>query len=185
LAGLAAAAGAAVVLLVWPTAGPVAAVLVLGAWFLDRSDGLLARRQQTATAWGAWLDANIDELTDVGLHVAVASVAARLTGSQWPWFLLIGFLAGKYLFLHGLHLEREQAGEAADSAAVGGGFDAPQGLLWRCYHLPGNADIRIHLLVVALLTGWLTVELALVAAYYNLRWTARYFLVARRLGGRS
>jgi hypothetical protein len=51
------------------------------------------------------------------------------------------------------------------------------------WHLPGNADVRLHLLIVALLGGWLTSELAVVAAYYNLRWIAGYLLVARRLGG--
>jgi hypothetical protein len=51
------------------------------------------------------------------------------------------------------------------------------------WHLPGNADIRLHLLILALLSGWLTVELAVVAVYYNLRWIASYLLVARRLGG--
>ena len=56
-------------------------------------------------------------------------------------------------------------------------------LLRTLYHLPGNADVRIHLLLVALCTGWLTAELALVALYYNLRWIVRYALVARRLGG--
>jgi hypothetical protein len=49
--------------------------------------------------------------------------------------------------------------------------------------LPGNADVRVHLLVLALATGYLGVELALVAVYYNLRWLVRYALVARRLGG--
>ena len=30
------------------------------------------------------------------------------------------------------------------------------------YHLPGNADVRIHLLAAALLTGWFLAELAFV-----------------------
>ena len=61
--------------------------------------------------------------------------------------------------------------------------DSPLAVLRRLYHLPGNADVRLHLLVAALLTGWLAAELILVAVYYNLRWMARYVLVARRLGG--
>ena len=43
----------------------------------------------------------------------------------------------------------------------------------------------LFLLVLALATGWITAELALVAAYYNLRWIARYALVARRWGASS
>ena len=179
IAGLLSAVGAAVVLCLWPAMHIWAAPLVLVAWFFDRADGLLARRQNTSSPWGAWFDANIDELIDVGLHVAVAAAAARLTGTQLPWFLLVAFLAGKYLFFHGL------AGEQA--AGTTGHTQEPSaertGLLRRFYHLPGNTDIRIHLLVVALLTGYLTVELAVVAVYYNVRWTVRYLLVARRLGG--
>ena len=56
------------------------------------------------------------------------------------------------------------------------------GWLRAAYHTPGNADVRVHLLAVAWLTGWLGAELAVVAVYYNLRWIARYVLVARRLG---
>jgi hypothetical protein len=48
------------------------------------------------------------------------------------------------------------------------------------YHLPANADVRAHLLIVAVAAGWLTTELALVAVYYNFRWVARYALLARR-----
>jgi len=175
-AGLLAAAGAAGVLCFWPAAGPWAALLVFLSWFFDRADGLLARRQQSESAWGAWLDANVDELVDVGLHVAVASAAARLAASQLPWFLLVAFVAGKHLFFHGLTMPES-------SCDPGDGQDKAGGV-WRwCYHLPGNADVRVHLLVAALLTGYLATELALVAAYYNVRWLVRYVLVARRLGG--
>ena len=66
-------------------------------------------------------------------------------------------------------------GHASDSRVVR--------LLRAAYHLPGNADVRVHLLAAALVTGWFSAELAVVAAYYNLRWIARYVLVARRLGG--
>ncbi|MBN1590334.1 MAG: CDP-alcohol phosphatidyltransferase family protein [Pirellulales bacterium] len=204
LAGLVAAATAATIMFVWPTAGPWAALAVLAAWFFDRADGQLARLQGTASAWGAWLDANVDELVDVGLHVAVAAAAARLTGGQWPWFLLVAFLAGKYLFFRGLAIPESSAtpnsveSRACGERGIGDSSVATQawpwhpsrdnpdessGLLRRCYHLPGNTDVRVHLLLVALVTGYLTTELALVAAYYNLRWIARYALVARRLGG--
>ena len=184
LAGLLAAGAAAGVLCVWPNASPLAALLVLGCWFFDRADGLLARRQGTTSAWGAWLDANVDELVDVGLHVAVAAAAAQLTGTALPWFLLVAMLAGKYLFFYGLQAEqretRKQPSDPCESAET---TLAPRGVLRRCYHLPGNTDVRVHLLVVALLTGYLTIELALVAGYYNFRWIVRYALVARRLGG--
>ena len=176
------------VLVGWPELAPVSAMLVLGAWFFDRADGALARRQATASAWGAWLDANVDELLDVGWHVAVAAAAASQTGSTIPWFLLVGFVGGKYLFIHGLATEHPMAEEpavASGEPARAAPASPLARLLQALYHLPGNADVRVHLLAAALLTGLLCAELWIVAVYYNLRWLARYALVARRLGGRG
>ena len=166
-----------------PSAGRAAAALVLAAWFMDRTDGLLARGQNTASPFGAWLDANVDELHDVAWHTATAFAAASLSQNDLPWFLLIGFLAGKYLFVNGLTEERALTA-ARDRESV---KDAGSGLIrWLrgAYHLPGNADIRLHLLLAALVSGLMTFELAVVAAYYNFRWIVRFGLVAHRLGGR-
>lgn len=179
--GLVAAAGATATLIWQPGAMPLAAALVLAYWFFDRADGLLARRQQTVSAWGAWLDANVDELVDVALHAAAAAVVAARVAAPWPWGLLVAFLAGKYLLMYGLateeHAARGDAVRGADKGCI------PDSWIRRAYHLPGNADVRVHLLVLALATGYLAVELAWVAVYYNLRWLVRYGLVARRLGG--
>ena len=180
--GLLAAVGAGAVLLWQPEAMPVAAALVLVYWFFDRADGQLARRQGTASAWGAWLDGNIDELVDLSLHVAVAVVLARQVAGAWPWWLLTALLVGKYLFMYGLEhnvtIDDRRAPPPRPVAAF-------HGVPRRVYHLPGNADVRVHLLALALALagGWLTAELALVAVYYNMRWMVRYVLVARRLGG--
>lgn len=182
LLGLLLAAMAAATLVRWPQMSPWAAALVLAAWCCDRTDGLLARRQATSSAWGAWFDGNIDELTDIGLHIAVAVA----TATELAWWLLVAFLAGKYLFIHGLASERELVVETGEPAASEDLSSPPprRGLLHVVYHLPGNADIRLHLLLAALLSGCLTAELACVAVYYNLRWILRYRLVARRLGGK-
>ncbi len=180
LCGLALALAAAGVLFAGPSATVGAGVLVLGAWFFDRAEGQLARHQGSASRFGAWLDANVDELVDIGLHTATAAAAAAWTSSAWPWGLLIAFLAGKYLFMHGL------ASEQCGADEIGPVPDCePRGWLRRAYHLPANADVRIHLLAAALLTGWLTAELAVIAVYYNARWLARYPLVAGRLKGAS
>lgn len=173
---------AAVLVLGLPQANLVAAAGVLAVWFCDRADGQLARLQRSASALGAWLDANVDELADVVLHAAVAFAAARETASGAPVWLLAAFLAGKYLMFYGIREEEQLASRAgveeADDRAP------PMDFLRRLYHAPGNADVRVHLLAAALLGGWLTAELALVAAYYNLRWVVRYGLVARRRAGR-
>jgi phosphatidylglycerophosphate synthase len=157
-------------------------MLILAAWILDRTDGTLARLQNTASPFGAWLDANVDEFHDVAWHTAMAYAAASLTGSQIPWFLLIGFLAGKYLFMNGLAEERALSSADRDETGV----PTETGVkhwIHKAYHFPGNADVRLHLLVAALLLGWPMVELAFVAAYYNFRWIVRIGLTARRLEG--
>ena len=180
--GLAAGLSAAGALLVGPVAWPLAALLVLLWWFLDRTDGQLARRQGTVTALGAWLDANVDELIDLTIHAALCGAIVRQTGWTAAWLLLIAFLGGKYLFMYGLALEEPllEANDARPSSD-----DSSSAIRWlrAAYHLPANADVRVHLLAASLLTGWLIAELAVVAVYYNLRWMARYVLVARRLGG--
>ncbi|MHB1038114.1 MAG: CDP-alcohol phosphatidyltransferase family protein [Pirellulales bacterium] len=181
--GLFAAIAAAAVLLSRAELAPLAGGLVLVAWFFDRADGQLARLRNAASPWGAWLDANVDELADVGLHVATAAAAAALTASTLPWALLVAFLAGKYLFMHGLMFEEQAAGSSAGVAYDHGNPSGAAGWVRSLYHLPGNADVRVHLLAGAILCGWMTSELALVAVYYNFRWVVRYLLVARRLDG--
>jgi phosphatidylglycerophosphate synthase len=176
LLGLAIALGAGIGLLAAPARHAWWALLVLAAWFCDRADGLLARRQRAQTARGAWLDANIDELIDLGLHAALAAAAARVHSSPLPYGLLIAFLAGKYLFMYGLQTDESHgAGDRAPS------WDRLSWGRW-LYHLPANADVRVHLLAAALLTGCFATELALLALYYNLRWLLRYPIVYRRLG---
>ncbi len=181
---LAACAAIGLMLQGWMWGAGAAAML---AWFFDRLDGQLARLQHRASAWGAWLDGNLDELVDVAWHIAAAAVLAARTPLDTtppditPWLLVIAFLGGKYLFAYGLSQERELtsqepsvAGDSADSTSK------PNRLAW-LYHLPANADVRLHLFVVALLTNLLWWELLGVACYYNARWLLRYGLVARRL----
>ncbi|MGE0608838.1 MAG: CDP-alcohol phosphatidyltransferase family protein [Pirellulales bacterium] len=188
LVGLMLAATAAAVI-VWHAAGSCwAAALILAAWLCDRIDGPLARRLGTASPRGAWLDANIDELVDLGLHVAIAAAAASRMQSSWPWGLLAAFLLGKYLFMYGMQLE------AAVTPAAAPAFNArpsesPSGrspgrfhrLVRGLYHAPANADVRIHLLAACVAANGLLVALAWPALYYNFRWMARYVLVCRRL----
>lgn len=185
-AGLAATMLAALWLMATGGASAPAAGLVLLAWFFDRADGQLARRQGRATAAGAWLDANLDELGDLGLHAAMAAAASRAGGGQLPWLVFAAFVVGKYLFMYGLAVDprqREATGRGGDGAAAG--WARGPAWLGRLYHLPANADVRVHLAAAAVGTGWLTAALAVVAAYYNARWMVRYVLVPRGLAGRG
>lgn len=181
LVGFACAAAAAACTLASPSLRLIASAFVLVAWFFDRADGLLARRQNRATPLGAWLDANVDEAVDLGLHVCMAASAAAASASNVPWICLIAFLFGKYLLMYGLAVgETIFAAEGEVDAEPATDVPSPS-LLKQLYHLPGNADVRIHLTAAALATGMLTTELALVACYYNMRWIARIVLQVRRL----
>lgn len=186
--GLIAASAAATVMVTAPAAAWWVAGLVWMAWFCDRADGQLARAQGTASRLGAWLDANVDELVDMLLHVAIAIAAVEQASSGWPAVALVGFVAGKYLFMYGLMTEEHFGGcpdgaAAARSETVEPTIPLPQrwDLLRTLYHAPANADLRVHLVLAGILGGWAVAELVLIGVYYNLRWSIRYVLVARRL----
>lgn len=180
--------GAALALaaVVWLAVGPAAtwpaALFMLAAWCCDRLDGKLARWQGSATPEGAWLDANLDELVDLSAHAAVAAAAMRAGGGHLPWTLFGAFVVGKYLLMHGLAAEGHAAGgEPAPPSAPRPAASRWRNWLRAAYHFPALADVRAHLLIAALASGWLVPELALLAAYYNLRWLARLTWVPRRL----
>ncbi len=176
--GLCGLGAGAVLLLGWPAWQ--AAALVLLCWFFDLLDGKLARMQGNASAFGAWADANLDEVVDLGVHAAVAYAAAVATGSQAPWLLYMAFMAGKYLLYYSVNME-EGLARPKPGAAPAVAPRPRMGRLRRLYHLPGNIDVRIHLLAAGLVSGCLTTELACIAVYYNLRWIVRWGLVWKKL----
>ena len=180
-AGLVVAISAMVVLYFGAEFAPLAAVLVWLTWFFDLADGSLARQQRTASARGAWMDANADEFIDIGLHVAVAYAAAAASSPTTAWACLVAFIGGKYLFMYGLTVEEQLVREAGGAQGPPSHRNRPPSRWRRLYHLPANVDVRIHVLLIALATGWLTAGLAFVAVYYNVRWLVRWFLVLRRL----
>ena len=69
------------------------------ALILDTADGHLARLQGTASEFGRWLDAVLDEAADLTLHLAVAWSLYVQYGD--PGWLLMGsgYVVGKYLFV--------------------------------------------------------------------------------------
>lgn len=177
LANLALVLIAAAWLALAPTQSPWVALLVLGAWICDRCDGPLARTQGTATRFGAWFDANVDELGDIVLHVALACAAVRTTGSWLPGGLLVAFLAGKYLCMFSL---LHEANHAPPTTQTEHSPSSMKNLGRRLYHQAGDADVRLHVLLCVLVSGWFTAGLGYVALYYNVRWIARYGLLAQR-----
>lgn len=135
---------------------------------LDTADGRLARLQGSASAFGRWLDANLDELGDMALHAAIAWSAYARSG--WVGWLLIGmgYAAAKYLFVFG-----STTGEAAEGASAIVATAVRPSLVRRMAHLIGHADIRLHVWIVLAAAGRLEWALASYAAYF----------AARALGG--
>ncbi|MFW6124797.1 MAG: CDP-alcohol phosphatidyltransferase family protein [Pirellulales bacterium] len=190
LAGFALAVVAAVVMVASATvsAGAVviacraaAAAFLIFSWCLDQTDGYLARLRRWATPRGAWLDANLDELTDLGLHAAVAAACVLGAGGAAPVWWALAFVCGKYLFMYG---ERPPSDAQAAGRPAAHAHQVAQRHRWRrILQLPADADVRVHLLAAAMLLGLLEAELAFVAIYYNARWMARHVRMACRLGG--
>jgi phosphatidylglycerophosphate synthase len=135
---------------------------------LDTADGQLARLQGTASDFGRWLDANLDELGDMALHAAIAWSAYARTG--WVGWLLVGmaYAASKYLFVVGTTSAESSAGSKGELSIT-----IRPGLVRRLAHLIGHADIRLHVWIVLAAIGRLEWALATYAAYF----------AARALGG--
>jgi phosphatidylglycerophosphate synthase len=152
------------------TAAALAVALVL-----DTADGHLARLQGTASEFGRWLDAALDELGDMALHAAIAWAAFARDGR--PAWLLLGMLygMGKYLFV--VATAGPAGGEAPSAPA--GPAPAPS-ILAVCVRLAGHADIRWHLWIILAALGQLDAALVAYAAYFP----ARALAVAVRKGVR-
>lgn len=161
-----------------PTMRGAAAVCVFLAWVADRLDGELARRQGTVSTYGAWFDANVDETLDVAIHASMAFALFAGTGSVVGWLLLAAFLGGKHLFRVSCDEERACAEE---QQPFGEAIPSNGGWLHTFYHGPGNADVRLHVVVICVTLGWYVAALAYAAVYFNMRWIARHALVYSRL----
>jgi len=156
----------------------IASALMLGlALVLDTSDGHLARLQGTASEFGRWLDAVLDEFADMALHAAIAwGMFARSGNTSW---LAVGmlYMGGKYLFV-----VAQQGGEAASSGAVAKA-PARVGVVGSTVRMIGHADVRWHLWIVLAAAGRLDWALIGYAAYFPVRTLAMAARKAVRRGG--
>ncbi len=156
----------------------LASVCLALALVLDTSDGHLARLQGTATEFGRWLDANLDELGDMALHASIAWAAFARDGR--PAWLLAGMLyaMGKYLFVVGS--TSGAALEAIPGPITPAIPTRPAGLRSLAL-LAGHADVRWHLWIVLAALGRLDVALVAYSLYFPARAIAgAWRKVARR-----
>lgn len=160
---LAAAAAVAFAPTVATARAAIASALAL-ALVLDTADGHLARLQGTASAFGRWLDAVLDELSDMALHAAIAWAAFARDGR--PAWLLLGmaYAMGKYVFLVGT-----VEGEKGETPAVTSPQPVRPSPLASAVRLAGHADLRWHLWIALAALGRLEIALAAYAAYYPAR----------------
>ena len=148
---------------------------------LDTADGHLARLQGTASEFGRWLDAWLDELADMALHAATAWAAFVRDGH--PGWLVLGMLygMGKYQFLVGTAdryvatVGDKKSGDGARVTGLGSALVAG-------VRLAGHADIRWHLWIVLAAVGRLDLALAAYAFYFPARALAGAFRKAVRRG---
>ena len=140
----------------------VTAAMLAVALVLDTADGHLARLQGTASEFGRWLDAVLDELADMALHMAVAW--GLFASTRNPAWLALGmaYAVGKYLFV----VAQQAPGQGGEA---GGGRVSRPHLFKRCVRLIGHADIRWHLWIGLSLAGRLDCALIAYAAYFPLR----------------
>jgi phosphatidylglycerophosphate synthase len=152
----------------------MASALALALIF-DTADGHLARLQGTASTFGRWLDANLDELGDLALHTAIAWAAFRRAANP-AWLLLaILYVSGKYLLMVGhTTWHEEQRGPSSPSGL-------PSGCRLRTIvRALGHADLRWHVWIFLAALGRLEWDLVAYAVYYP----ARAMAGASRKGGR-
>ena len=148
----------------WGVNVAVASALALGL-VLDTADGHLARLQGTATPFGKWLDAWLDELCDMTLHAAVAWSRFVATG-QVGWLLVgMAYGMGKYVF----SVASTRVNDEASTEIPGNAGSGPLSPLRAVVRLAGHADIRWHLWIVLAVVGRLDVALAGYAVYYPAR----------------
>ena len=116
---------------------------------LDTADGHLARLQGTASEFGRWLDAVLDELADMVLHGAIAWAAfAVRRASHWLALLGFAYAIGKYLFV-----VAQQAADGPGENAVRPALPERASLPKIVIRLIGHADIRWHLWIVLAALG--------------------------------
>jgi phosphatidylglycerophosphate synthase len=147
-------------------AGQIApAAAIAASLVLDTADGHLARLQGTSSAFGRWLDSNLDELGDMALHAAIAWSAFGRSGHV-GWLLVgMAYAASKFLFFFGSTAASEESAGPVPPRTT-----AHPGLIRRVVHLIGHADIRLHVWIILAVVGRLEWALVAYAAYFAARY---------------
>jgi phosphatidylglycerophosphate synthase len=164
-----------------PLARGANAVALALALVLDTADGHLARLQGTASEFGRWLDALLDELSDMALHAAIAwSAFARDHAPAWL-ALGMAYAMGKYVFAvsnESWRPEEPKPPRGSERSSL----PAPRQAVATWVRMAGHADLRWHLWILLAAVGRLDAALVAYAVYFPARTLAGAVRKAARHG---
>lgn len=153
----------------------LAGICVLTSWFLDLTDGQLARLRNESSKFGAYLDSVGDGVIDNLYYLAIAVSSYRLTGSEIYLWLALLFLFGKYVFVNStlllpIVLTKEVRPKEPQRDALPSGGDSWKALIKKTVSVLDDTDVRIHFLSLSAIFNLAVVPLVFHVIYFNLRW---------------
>lgn len=115
---------------------------------IDGCDGEIARLKYQGSEYGGWLDAVLDRYGDAALLLALTWVLAQQHAGDWVWLLGIAAIVGSFMVSY-----------TADKYDQ---WVQQQGIALRL-----GRDLRILLIALAAITGWIAPVLLLIAVLMN------------------
>ena len=134
----------------------LAGLLLIVALLLDALDGAVARATHRMSAFGAVLDSTLDRWAEVAIFFGFGVVLSR-TGSTLDLIFVYWAICGSLLVSY------------TRARAEGAGITCKEGLFTRFE--------RMVVLIVGLLSGWLTAAVAIIAVLATLTAVQRLFYV--------
>src|SRR5262245_13266201 len=134
----------------------LAGLLLIVALLLDALDGAVARATRRMSAFGAVLDSTLDRWAEVAIFFGLGVVLSR-TGSMLDLLFVYWAICGRLLVCY------------TRARAEGAGITCKEGLFTRFE--------RMAVLIVGLITGWLSAAVGIIAVLATLTAVQRLFYV--------
>jgi phosphatidylglycerophosphate synthase len=155
-------------------------IVILLFWMLDMTDGQVGRLKNMCSDFGAWFDANTDQIVENLLYISI-SVGGYLHTNN-TIYLLIGIFifSGKFMYFQIL-LSRQSLLAKSNGkygpALVESVKRDKHNLFISTFLFWCNYDVRIHFLSLCALINRLEYALIFYAVYFNFRWMMAYFYI--------
>jgi phosphatidylglycerophosphate synthase len=155
-------------------------------WILDITDGQVARLNNMCSDFGAWFDANVDQIVENLLYLSI-SIAGYLH-TRNVIYLIAGIVIffGKYMYFH-VWLSRQnyltKSNEHFAQVMAENIKNNKKNLFVAVFLFWCNFDVRIHLLSFCALINRPEYALIFYAVYFNLRWASAisYIIYKRKI----